>query len=94
MQFLLFFPTKSVHETARRRGVDFGNDQASSSTRTAGRHMSIAHHGSLLDPQNTLADSASHDDDPTRMYVLNCLAPARIALAILSLQPSDTKNDC
>lgn len=77
----LSFLTLSGHETTRRRGVEFGNDQSSSANRTSGRHMSIVHHGPIYDPLSSIVDNISLDDDPTRMSVVSCLVPATVAIA-------------
>jgi hypothetical protein len=77
------FLTKSLsgHETTRRRGVEFGNDQTSSGPRQTGRHMSVAHHGPIHDVLSNAGGSASIEHDPNRSSVVSCLVPTSVAVA-------------
>ncbi|CAF1023644.1 unnamed protein product [Adineta steineri] len=69
------------HETTRRRGVEFGNDQSSSSARATGRHMSIVQHGPIHDLLNSIGAPSTFDGDPPRTSVVNCLVPNSLAVA-------------
>ncbi|CAF0972852.1 unnamed protein product [Rotaria sp. Silwood1] len=64
------------HETTRRRGVDFVNDQSSTLARTSGRRISLAHHGlSLNDPLTNLSGSITNDADSIRISTINSFVP-------------------
>jgi hypothetical protein len=75
-KFFIIFPILSVHENVRRRGVDFGNEQSSTSGRTPGRRISVAHHGHIHEPIN---EPTVYDDNPIRMSVVSCLGPSSLA---------------
>ncbi|CAF1128472.1 unnamed protein product [Rotaria sordida] len=73
---------RSLHETTRRRGVDFVNDQSSTLVRTSGRRTSSTHHGlPLSDPLTNLSGSITNDADPIRISTINCLVPASVNFA-------------
>ncbi|CAF3341160.1 unnamed protein product [Rotaria sp. Silwood1] len=67
------------HESARRRGVDFANDQSSLPGRSS-RHTSIAHHGIIYGPLSSNTGSISYDVDPNRSSIVSCLVPTSLAV--------------
>ncbi|CAF0882482.1 unnamed protein product [Rotaria sordida] len=67
------------HESTRRRGFDFVNDQ-STLPRRSSRHTSIGHHSVFHDPLRSSTGSISYDADPNRSSVVSCLIPASIAV--------------
>lgn len=72
----------SGHEMTRRRGVEFSNDQSSAPSRTSGRHMSVVYHSPVHEALSSSVGSSSGETDPNRLSVVNCLAPASVAMVV------------
>ncbi|CAF4335912.1 unnamed protein product, partial [Rotaria sp. Silwood2] len=81
-QYTKYGTSALLHETTRRRGVDFVNDQSSALARASGRRISLAHHGiPLYDPLTNLSGSITNDGDPMRTSIINCFVPASVNFA-------------